>query len=89
MRAVPVDGGCQARLEVAVLGLPAELVTKLRPVDRVPQVVAGPVGDVVARVAGLPHQLQDQRYVAFIPLRCLWDVSHNQYCGINAAKERK
>src|SRR5690606_12219155 len=57
--AVPVDRRPQARGEVAVDRLPAELLPQLRPVDRVPEVVTRPVGDVVVGVARLPHRLED------------------------------
>src|SRR5690606_26679617 len=60
VRAVPVDGGGEPRAEVRVARRPAELCTQLRGVDRVAQVVAGAVGDMVVCPRRLPHQLEDQ-----------------------------
>jgi hypothetical protein len=58
--AIPLDGVGQPGLEVLVLRLPTRARAQLGGVDRIAQVVAGAVGDVVERVRGLAHQGQDQ-----------------------------
>src|SRR5690349_18186480 len=57
--AVPVDGGTQAVLEVGVFRAPAELVVQRRGIDRIPQVVAGAVGDMIEVIRIATHQPQN------------------------------
>src|SRR5699024_4113061 len=53
--AVPVDGRGQPGREVPVDRLPPQLLPQPTCVDRVPPVVAGPVGHVVEVVPVAPH----------------------------------
>ena len=66
---VPVDRRLQARLEIRVLGLPAQLGPQLCRVDRIPAVMARTVLDVVEGVLRPAHQMQDQpEHVDVVPL---------------------
>src|SRR5699024_12307022 len=58
--AVPVDGGGQAGGEVGELRGPAQLGAQAGGVDRVAQVVPGPVGDVLVVARGAAHDLQHE-----------------------------
>src|SRR4051812_43136 len=57
--AVPVDGGTKAVFEVGVLWAPTEFVIQWGRVDRISQVMACAVGDVVEVVRVAAHQPQD------------------------------
>src|SRR5699024_1268705 len=58
--AVPVDGGLQPGREIGELRGPAQLGAQPGGVDRVAQIVAGPVGDVLIVPRGAAHDLQQQ-----------------------------
>ena len=60
MLSVPVDCVLKTGFKVSKLRLPAEFGPQLRRVDRVAQVVAWPVLNLVVGVGWLAHHLQDQ-----------------------------
>src|SRR5699024_1666794 len=57
---VPVARVLQASLKISKFRFPAQFVPQLGGVDRVTQVVARPVLDLVVGVSRLAHHLQDQ-----------------------------
>ena len=60
MVSVPIDGVLEAGLEVGKFRLPTKLGPELGGVDRVAQVVARPVLDLVVGIGRLAHHFEDQ-----------------------------
>src|SRR5690606_7912081 len=57
--AVPVDGCSESVAEARVPRRPTQLITQLGRVDRIAEVVAGAVADVLEVVRILAHELED------------------------------
>src|SRR5262245_20628626 len=58
--AIPLNGRSEAVLEVTISRPPPEFVAQFGRVDGVPQIMTGPVRDIVVCVSILTHDRQDQ-----------------------------